>query len=469
MGCYTHAVGLNILFMSDIIKIKRGLDIPMQGAVPADATTPVPVVARLVAICPDDFPGFKWKAAVHEGDAVCAGTPLLFARECEELKLVSPVAGKVREIHRGERRHIMYISVEADDRKPDAIDTELQSMIEAYPKATDKADALRSLLCRSGLWGYMHQRPYDIVPDPKVAPRDIFVTAFDSAPLAPELLTPDMREAHEAGLKALATLTQGKIYLGIRFEQQLTSRVAVLNEYQGPHPAGNIGVQIAHTKPVNRGEVVWTLDSRTAIRIGHLVNEGKLDTAAEVAITGPAAPQPRMAATTVGVALSELLKGELSDDKAEIRIISGNVLTGLQESENGFLRFPYRQITLLSEGAHADEFMGWASLSPKKFSVKHSFPSFFFGKNHKYDYDARLRGGQRAMILSGEYDKVFPMDILPEFLLRAIIAKDIDKMEQLGIYEVAPEDFALPEFVDTSKQPLQQMVRDGLDYLRENA
>ena len=228
-----------------------------------------------------------------------------------------------------------------------------------------------------------------------------------------------------------------------------------------------MGVQIAGIKPVNKGETVWTLDAATAARIGMLYSGKGISYDTVVAVTGPAAANPRLMETLVGVAIGELLHSEITGSVEATRIISGNVLTGVKTDLQGFLRYPYRQVTLLPEGNDADEFMGWASMNPRKFSVKRTFPAFLRGLGKKYDFDARVKGGHRAMILSGEFDKVFPMDIYPEYLLKAIMARDIDRMEKLGIYEVAPEDFALPEFVDTSKEELQKTVRDGLDYLRK--
>lgn len=440
--------------MSKIIKIKKGLDIPLEGAA-SDRTT-VDGRSVLFGITPDDFPGYTWKAAVKAGDMVAAGDALLYAKEDERLCLTSPVAGKVAEIHRGERRKIEYVSVEKGERQESR----------DFGKTSDK-DARMDALMRSGLFAMMRQRPFDIVPFVGVTPRDIFVTAFDTAPLAPEMTGREENRWLEAGLKALAAFTSGKVYLSVRAGSGITSSVAEVYEFEGPHPAGNVGTQIAAIKPVNKGETVWTLDAVTASRIGRLMETGKVDYSARVALTGPDMKDPHIVETTVGASLATLLDGQL-DGQNTIRLISGNVLTGVRvQTANGFLRYPYRQITAIDEGNDADEFMGWASLDPKKYSVKRTFPAFLRGLSKPFNFDARVKGGHRAMILSGEYDKVFPMDIYPEYLIKAIMAKDIERMEQLGIYEVAPEDFALPEFVDTSKIELQKIVRDGLDYLRK--
>lgn len=441
--------------MSNTIKIKKGLDIPLEGK--ATGATLPDTKTNLYAIVPDDFLGYVWKTAVKAGDTVSAGSPLLYAKEDERLCLTSPVSGTVSEIHRGERRKIEFVSVESDGKF-----TTLD-----FGKPTKEEEILETLM-RSGLFAMIRQRPFDIVPFTNVLPRDIFVTAFDTAPLAGPVVTNNNYANLEAGLKVLSELTDGKVFLGVPTGSDITSRHAEVYEFAGPHPAGNVGTQIAAIKPVNKGETVWTMDARTAARIGVLLNTGKPDYETEVAVTGPEISEPKFINTRIGAALSSLLSGVQFKQEDNVRLISGNVLTGIKvDIKTGFLRWPYRQVTAIEEGDHRDEFMGWASLNPKKFSVKHTFPAFIRGLKKDYDFDTRIKGGHRAMILSGEYDKVFPMDIYPEYLIKAIMAKDIEKMEQLGIYEVAPEDFALPEFVDTSKLELQKIVRDGLDYLRK--
>lgn len=439
--------------MAEKIRIKKGLDIPLDGK-PSDKVT-LDSTSRLFAIYPDDFPGPIWKAAVKPGDKVKAGDILLADKSSGKVCLVAPVSGEIKEVNRGERRHINFISIEG---KP-------SENLTTEKLKGDNPEEVREALQRSGLWAMMRQRPYDIVPEADSVPRDIFVTAFDTAPLAGEILVDEDKNWVERGLRILKILTKGKIYLAVRYGQAISSEEAVVTEFEGPHPAGNVGPQIAALKPVNKGETVWTLDARTVARIGKL-SEGIADYETLVAVTGPVVKEPHLVKTTVGASIDGILKG-LVDSCEGMRIISGNVLTGLKVAKDGFLRYPYRQITVIEEGDTADEFMGWASLNPGKFSVKRNFPAFLRGLSKPFNFDARIKGGKRAMILSGEYDNVFPFDIYPEYLLKAIMAKDIDRMEKLGIYEVAPEDFALPEFVDTSKQELQKTVREGLDYLRK--
>lgn len=442
--------------MNNTIKIKRGLDIPIGGAASTKLT--VDSSTSLFAIEPDDYPGYTWKVCVKAGDKLQIGSSLLYAKEDESLRLTSPVAGDVKEIRRGERRKIEFISIEKSGD---------QSQISI--KTDNDAENVLAALKTSGLFAYIRQRPFDIVASPLDRPRDIFVTGFDSAPLAPELLIDEVKQDVDNGLRVLAMLTDGDIYLSLRKGTEFTTNYAKVYYFDGPHPSGNVGTQIAAIKPVNKGETVWTTDIVTVSRIGKLIYRGIIDYKTIVALTGDEVKDPHLIETTVGASLKSMLKGQLKTEGKSVRIISGNVLTGIREHDDdtGFLRFPYRQITVIEEGDNADEFMGWASLDPGKFSVKRSFPAFLKGLNKPFKFDARVKGGRRAMIMSGEYDKVFPMDIYPEYLIKAIMAKDIDRMEKLGIYEVAPEDFALPEFVDTSKLELQKIVREGLEYLRK--
>ncbi len=436
--------------MAREINIKKGLDIPLEGKAEGKPET---IKSGLIGICPDDFPGYTWKCDVKPGDVVAKGSPLFHAKEAEAIKLVAPIAGTVEEIRRGERRKILAVTVKAGE--------------EASFQLT--ADNLKEKLKQSGLWAMMRQRPFDVVPDEIAEPRDIFVTAFDSSPLAGNVIPNHIAEYLEQGLEALKTLTKGTVYLAVRPGQGLRTKAATVLDMTGPHPAGNVSVQIAAVAPINKGETVWTMDAGTAARIGMLVKKGYCDYRAEVAITGPAAVKPKKVVTEIGASLNEILKGELKEGES-LRVISGNVLTGVKVNpESDFLRFPYRQITIIEEGDNADEFMGWASMNPKKFSIKRTFPAFLRGLEKPFNFDARIKGGHRAMILSGELDKVFPFDIYPEYLIKAMMAGDFDKMEKLGIYEVAPEDFALPEFVDTSKQELQKLTRESLERLRKDS
>lgn len=440
------------------IKIKKGLDLHLAGAV-TPGTAIADVRPSVVAICPEDFPGFTPKAEVTAGQSVQRGSALLYDKNHPELKLVSPGAGTVREVVRGERRRILRVEVEVP----------LADSAVTFPPATTP-DALRKLLANSGLMAMMRRRPYDIVPNPDDKVRDIFVTACHTAPLEVPVAVPEAPELAlaEKAVAALGTLTEGKVYISYAAGTPWPAvGKAEMVAVSGPHPAGNAGVQIANIRPINKGEVVWTLDWDVLLRIGRLLTDGTVDTTVTVAITGPEVAKPGLVRTVAGAQIAPLLEGRLSQDSRSKRIISGNVLTGhaVGDGPDAFLRAPYRQITVIAEGDDVDEFMGWASMKPSKLSTSPSFPLSFFHKIFRPD--ARLNGGRRAMIMSGQYDRMMPMDILPEYLIKAILSKDIEKMEELGIYEVAPEDFALAEFADTSKLPLQQIVRTGLDYLRK--
>lgn len=439
--------------MSRKIKIKRGLDIPFEGKASGRLESVSP---SAIGIVPDDFEGHVWKSAVKEGDDVAEGSPLFFDKASSLVKIVSPIRGKVKEIRRGERRKILAVVVEPAANQIPAV---------SYNLSRDR-DTVRKTLLDSGLWAMMRQRPFDIVPDADSEPRDIFITAFDSSPLAPSLFDKTTIPYIELGLEVLGGFLGKKPYVATSASEAYEFRNGENLLMEGPHPAGNVGVQIAAVQPVNKGETVWTMDVANVFRIGKLYKDGATSWKTHVALTGPEMPDPHMVQTIVGVDICQLLPAAIESSK-RLRVISGNVLTGIKvDPTSGFLRFPYHQITVIKEGDDADEFMGWASMSSDKFSTKRTFPAFLKGLAKPFPFDARIKGGKRAMILSGEFDKVFPFDIYPEYLLRAIENGDIDRMEKLGIYEVAPEDFALPEFVDTSKHELQKTVRAALDKLR---
>ncbi len=442
--------------MRRTINLKKGLNLSLAGGL-SSSDIKAETRPSAVAVIPDDFHGFQPKPEVAEGDSVSAGQPLLHDKADNDIKIVSPAAGKVRCIVRGHRRKIERIVIDTDSQQSDPV----------THSASGDPDSIRRLLKVSGLWVMMRQRPYDIIPAPDSMPRDIFVTAMDTAPLAPDMEKELAGKELElrAGVKALKTLTKGSIYIGVRSGSSLPEiEGAEIIEFNPLHPAGNPGIQAANISPVNKGEIIWTLDAVTLAKIGGLMINGTVDFTAHVALTGSELIEPKMVSTIEGADLADLLEGDIADDGRNHRIISGNVLTGTPESMEGFLRYPYRQVTVIPEGDDADEFMGWASVSPSKMSVSPSFLGWFFGK--KFKPDARLMGGRRAMIMSEVYDKYLPMDVMPEYLIKAILAKDIDRMEALGIYEVAPEDFALAEYADPSKIELQRIVRDGLDYLR---
>ncbi len=434
------------------VRLKKGFDIRLLGGISdnavGDTTAP-----QSVAVVPDDFHGIIPRMEKKEGEHVAAGEPIYHDKNHEAIKVVAPVSGTIKEVRRGERRHIDAIII-APDGNGDSVTHNIMGDAE-------------QVLMQSGLWVMMRQRPYDVVPSPGVRPRDVFVTAFDSAPLAPDLdvVMGDKRQFIAKGVDVLSGLTDGKVYIGVRDGQSIEAPGAVVTTFEGPHPAGNVGVQAANTAPVNKGDVVWTMDIVTLARIGELFTTGKVNHQTVVAITGEMVQQPRYVKTVMGADLQTVLKHETTN-VAQSRIICGNVLTGLKVEADQWLRAPYRHITIIPENNHPDEFMGWASFNPNRFSIYRTFTTWLGGLGKARSFDSRIKGGERAIVRTGEYDAMLPMDIYGEFLIKAIISGDIDKMEQLGIYEIAPEDFALAEFADTSKLELQRIVRQGLDKLR---
>lgn len=442
------------------LKIKKGLNLRLEGAVVNQAARqPVTIQADLVAVIPDDFEGFIPKTDVRVGQKVSLGESILHHKNDPRIKLVSPVGGTVVAIERGERRHIERVVIERDkdfNTNSRQFDINALSGLSAV-----------EWLAENGLLAMIRRRPYADIPRADILPRDIFVTGFDSAPLAVSRVWSDgdLNDL-QCGASILSRITTGKVYVCSR-----NSEVPNLHDVEnvavsGPHPACLPGVQAAQIAPVNKGETIWTLSADTMWRIGRLALTGRFDASTVVAVTGSCVEKPCLVKTTVGASVEPILKNNLKPHDFNIRVISGNVLTGTAvDPISGFLHFPYTQITVIPEGDDVDEFMGWASISPAKMSVNPSFPGWLFRRF--YRPDARINGGRRAMIMSGEYDRVVPMDILVEYLIKAILSRNIEQMEKLGIYEVAPEDFALAEFVDSSKLPLQQIVRQGLDFLRK--
>ncbi|MCH5219089.1 MAG: NADH:ubiquinone reductase (Na(+)-transporting) subunit A [Muribaculaceae bacterium] len=451
------------------ITIKKGLDLRLQGAVDKQHQ-PIDISVDRVAVSPDDFEGFVPKTDVRPGDKVLIGDVLMHDKRDIGLSLVSPLAGTVKEVNRGARRHIENIVIQADDydsasQPRNQKDSQYYRTFEIPENASPRQ--LIDLLARSGLLAFIRRRPFADVPSTDVIPRDIFISAFDSAPLAVDRQWSE-EEANviQAGLELLAQITSGSVFLSLREGQHLPEfKDVTVVRVKGPHPAGLPGIQTANIAPVNAGDTVWTLSLDTAWRIGVLATKGIYEPSTLVAVCGSCVQEPFVAHTILGASVKELLQNRLNGDCGNVRVIAGNVLTGIKvEMDKGYLHFPYTQLTIIPEGDDRSEFMGWASLSPTKMSVNPSFPGAL--THRRFRPDARVLGGKRAMIMSGQYDRYLPMDIYAEYLLKAIISRNIENMEKLGIYEVAPEDFALAECLDSSKQPLQRIVREGLDFLR---
>ena len=445
--------------MANVIKLRKGLDINLKGKAAAE----VMAVKEpgFYALCPDDFTDVTPKVVVKEQEYVMAGGPLFIDKNHPEVKFVSPVSGVVTCVERGARRKVLSITVET------AAEQDFEEFGKKNVAQLDGA-AVKEALLNAGMFAFIKQRPYDVVADPTIAPNAIFVSAFDSNPLAPdfEVALKGEEANFQTGLDALAKMA--KTYLNVSVNQKSSALTQAKNvtvtAFDGPHPAGNVGVQINHIAPINKGETVWTIDPQAVIFIGRLFNTGRVDLTRTVAITGSEVKKPAYCKLKVGALLTDVLADNVNKDK-ELRYISGNPLTGKQIPANGFLGAFHSQVTVIPEGNDVHEMLGWIMPRFNQFSVSHSYFSWLMGKK-EYTLDARVKGGERHMIMANEYDKVLPMDIMPEYLIKAIIAGDIDRMEQLGIYEVAPEDFALCEFVCSSKMELQRIVREGLDMLR---
>ena len=446
--------------MANVIKLRKGLDINLKGAAAQElVSVKEPGFYSLV---PDDYAGITPKVVVKEQEYVMAGGPLFIDKNHPELKFVSPVSGVVTSVERGARRKVLNIVVEA------AAEQDYEEFGKKDVNALN-GESVKAALLEAGMFAFIRQRPYDVIADPTMYPKAIFVSAFDSNPLAPdfEFVLKGEEANFQTGLDALSKMA--KTYLSISVKQKAAALTQAKNvtitAFDGPNPAGNVGVQINHISPVVKGETVWTIGAEAVIFIGRLFNTGRVDMTRKVAVTGSEVLKPAYCKLKVGALLTNVFSGNVTIGR-DLRYISGNVLTGKKVNPNGFLGAFDSQLTVIPEGDDIHEMLGWIMPRFNQFSVNHSYFSWLLGNNKEYVLDARIKGGERHMIMSNEYDKVFPMDIFPEYLVKAIIAGDIDRMEALGIYEVAPEDFALCEFVCSSKVEVQRIVRAGLDMLR---
>ena len=446
--------------MSKVIKLKKGLDIKLNGE--ADKVVQTLGAGSRYALKPTDFRALTPKLTVKVGDEVKAGDALFTDKMRPEVKFTSPVSGTVEEIKRGERRKLLEIIVKSDG----------ENRYRDFGKADVNRLSREEIVSRmqeSGVWPMVKQRPYDIVANPESQPKAVFVSAFDSAPLAPDydVALNGQEQALQAGIDCLKKLSGKDINLNLPAGAPQASvftklKNVEINYFSGPHPAGNVGIQINHLNPINKGEIVWTVNVQDVAIIGRLFTEGRFDAQKVIALAGSEVTRPMYYHCTLGASIAEITNGKLKGNVEE-RIISGNVLTGTRVEKDGFLGYYDNLVTVIPEGNHY-EFLGWAAPGFNKFSASRLFPSFLCPKKH-YTLDTNYHGERRAFVVTGQYEKVLPMDIYPVYLLKAILAQDIDQMEQLGIYEVAPEDFALCEFVCTSKIPVQKIVSEGIELM----
>lgn len=445
--------------MSLSLKIKKGIDLHLNGGIPRNVK-PLDIGVTQIGLVPDDFVGMIPKIVVKPGDTISAGDELWHDKNEPAIKVVSPVKGVVKDVVRGEKRKVLRVVIN--------VEPELSGKGYEIPE-TEKNTDIKCRLKDSGLWAMIRQLPYYIVPVDGNVPVNIFITAWDAAPLSAgydEYLQSDRIDYLRKGVKTLKGLTSGNVYIGYRSGDDFPQiEDAITVGVEGKYPSSLPSILSANICPVNKGETVWLLDADTAVRIGQLTVGTDIDWTFPVAVTGSEVQNPCLLTVPVGTCIENLLAHSgMKEGDHHRRIISGNVFVGEKSEPNGFLRYPYHQLTVIPEGDDITEFMGWASVSPNKMSSSRSFPSFFMRKRN-FTPDARLNGGRRSLIMSGEYSRYIPMDIMPEYLIKAILARDIERMEALGIYEVTPADFSVAEYADTSKLELQHIVREGLDYM----
>lgn len=446
--------------MSNDIRIRKGLDIHLEGE--ADKTTQQLPLASLYGIKPSDFHGVIPKLLLREGNEVKAGEALFFSKSDERVLFPSPVSGTIKEIVRGERRKVLEIHIAPSQEQTfkDYGKKDVEEM---------QGEDIKAHLLSAGCWSFIKQRPYDVIANPDGKPKAIFVSACKTNPLAPDYdyVLKGKEQALQTALTALAKLTTGKVHVSVFKDSSLSPfrnlKGIVVHNVSGPHPAGNVSTQIAQISPINKGEVVWVVTPQDLVVIGELFLTGKVNLTRTVALTGSHIEKPHYVTALAGAQISSVVGSQVKDVVAT-RIISGDVLTGTKVSETGFLGFYDDQITAIPEGNDYDLF-GWAKPVANKISLTRSLTFSWLNPKKKYALNTNTNGEQRAFVVTGMYEEVFPLDIYPMQLLKACLYKDLDELENLGAYEVAPEDFALTEFVCVSKQPHQQIIRDGLDLM----
>jgi len=448
--------------MGKNVKIKRGLDISLEGS-PSSEIHSVSAPASF-AIKPKDFKGLVPKMRVKQGDKVKAGDCLFTDKKNDSVCFVSPVSGEVAEVVRGDRRAILEIRVTPDS----AID---YKSFDTNGFASKSVEDIKSLLLEGGLWPFIIQRPFGVIADTNIAPKAIHVSGFDSSPLAADLaVTLAGEEANlQAGFDILSKLTSGTVHLNLHTDRDnsIYSNIqgVEVTHFTGPHPSGLVGVQINKIDPINKGDVVWTVKPQQVAFIGRFFNTGQADFTQNIAVVGSEVSKPAYYSTRLGASLSNVIDGNLTSEN--VRVISGNVLTGTKVEKDGYLGFFDNQVSVIPEGDHY-EMLGWLFPSYARPTMSSSLPiSKFFKK--KFKANTNPHGEPRAYVVTGQYEKVMPMDIMPQQLIKSIMAKDLELMENLGIYEVIEEDMALCEFVCTSKTNVQQVVSEGLQLMEEES
>lgn len=454
--------------MGKFIRLKKGFNINLAGK-------PQPKVAEVemadtYAIKPTDFFGlYMPKPVVKEGDTVKAGSPLFHDKRFESVLFTAPVSGEVIEIKRGEKRKLLEIKILADKK----MEFESFKKYSVSDIQNITVDEIKANLLKSGVWANFVQRPFGVVANPAASPKAIHISAFDTAPAAPDysVLFKGQDQFFQVGVDVLKRLTAGAVHVNVHTTAEIATvfsqvKGTELNKFNGPHPVGCVGVQIHHVDPINKGDVVWTINPLGVIQIGKLFLHGVYDTSRVVALTGPAVKNPQYYKIHTGASIKKLVKDNLADP--HVRYVSGNVLTGASIGADGHLGFYDHQITVLPEGDH-HEFLGWIAPTASKVSFHRAFGLFsFLAPKKEFKATTNTNGEHRAFVQTGVFEKLVPMDILPTHLLKSILAEDLDEMEALGIYEVIEEDLALCEFADVSKHEIQQIVREGIDLMQNS-
>tara|TARA_Y100001978_G_C23685275_1_gene431518 strand:+ start:300 stop:1652 length:1353 start_codon:yes stop_codon:yes gene_type:complete len=447
--------------MSKDIRLKKGLNIHLHGE--ADKVYSSIPQSETFVVRPTDFHGMTPKLTVKEGDRVNAGSVLFFDKYNKRVKFTSPISGEVVAINRGAKRRILEVVLNAD------AEVKYESFDKGSAADLSREQIIETLLS-SGAWPFVRQKPFDVIANPEDIPKAIFISTFNTAPLAADndFVLHGLEKEFQTGLDYVAKLTEGTVHLNIdgntNPSKVFTDAKGVqINKFSGQHPAGNVGVQIHHIDPINKGDIIWYLYPQDVIAITRLFTEGKYDASRIVALTGSQVAKPRYYRTIAGASISNMLEDNLKE--GDSRFISGDVLTGTQIAANGSLGFYDTQVSVIPEGNH-QEFLGWLAPGLDKFSISKTFLSWL-SPSKKYNLDTNYHGEERAYVITGNYEKVFPMDIFPMQLIKACMIEDIELMESLGIYEVSPEDFALCEFICTSKIEVQNIIREGLDLIKK--
>lgn len=446
--------------MSNDIRIKKGLDIKLIGE--ASLTKGDAIKSNFYSVKPEDFHGLTPKLVVKTGVKVKAGEPIFYDKSNESIQFVSPVSGEVTEIIRGDKRRILEVKMQAD-KTQSYLDHEKLEVKSA------KAEAIKAKLLASGCWPFIMQRPYDVIANPEQTPKGIFISAYASAPLAADydfVLTGKQAEL-QAAVTALSKLTNGNVNVSVSKDSHspfTNLEDVVTHKVSGPHPSGNVGTLINKIDPINKGEVVWTVTPQDLVIIGELLLTGKFNAERIVALAGSGIQEPRYLVTKIGSEIATMVYDRGIENDANVRIISGNVLSGKEIKPDGFLGYYSNVVTVIPEGDDY-EFFGWNKPVFEKVSTSRALTFSWLTPNKKFDLNTNTNGEHRAFVLTGTYEEVFPLDIFPMQILKACMYQDLDEMEALGMYEVAPEDFALTEFVCVSKQPHQKIIREGLDLM----